>query len=857
MGNDVRLSTSQKAAIKAPWKKNMLMILSTAGSGKTLVLTRRAIRIAEDILESGKKNQRILCLCFNLAMAEEMHIRIGTYLLEKNLAGSIFVTRSSNAATTCVTIEVRTFHSFGLYILHSALPEQRMSVGAPQQTPKILQGGPLKKSMCDALKRSGYIPFDAKEKTTNSKVTSVLKDVESVKCKHFDAACEKILRSQNAHATDDFGPSFSFPEFEIYERQLLTEGALDLNDLLWKAVRLALKCPTMRHALSSRYASILVDEFQDVSASQLVLCKILAEKSKSLSLIGDDDQQIYSWRSGNDWFCHKAAKDVFSSLQTIMLPENRRCSGNVVRGAYAVIRQNSDRAPKEIVPVRADGAPVRVIGCKSPELERDVVVRSIQELQKSNLEDECRILVLFRTNELLNQFEDAFDDVNVPTTRTIHEKMKTYEVGASTLQTVALIALVTPSLDVDFFAWAACTIMPTLTHDIIQEILTEAEEVENEENTNKVGEKRVQGRPLTYREQLMRWYSNQRVLSDPRKFGHVRPIYTLIKVTDAFWTKIASAQSVTEIVLRANGVIESTFDEISDELTERGAKEYISRGPKRSDTSGYNLLVKTAEKIDVASRKKNAKVKQSVGEPIQRVSLPREINDTGGSDLEDFSELFASDAAKVTKKRRRAQGVAEKKVAKEHASRDRESLERDLCDFCSRVWKKLGYFADDRMRRQHTKQNGSRSCVVLSTAHNSKGSTFDHVFLCGANRYNFPLGLYAAGIGNQPPGMEVIAEDHGTGDENDSYIQEERRVFFVAMTRAVKQLTCTYSGNGGREVPPKQFESIFVREMLNGISKDKKDAAVESFVSSIKDVDAALGANGKGKERNVGRGSTR
>lgn len=826
------------------------MILSTAGSGKTLVLTRRAVRIAEDIMKSGAKNQRVLCLCFNLAMAEEMHIRIGTHLLEKNLTSSIFVTRGSYAATTCVTIEVRTFHSFGLYILHAALPEQRKSVGAPQGSPKILQGPPLKKSIRDALKRSGYISFDTQEKTANSKVANLLKDVETVKCKHFDSACEKILRGQiPSQAANDFGPSFPFPEFEVYERQLLTEGALDLNDLLWKAVRLALKCPVTREALSSRYASTLVDEFQDVSASQLILCKILVEKSKSLCLIGDDDQQIYSWRSGNDWFCHKVAKEVFSRIHTIVLPENRRCPGNVVRAAYAVISRNSDRAPKEIVPTRSSGAPVRIIGCKTSELERDFVVRSVQKLQKLDSTGDCRILILFRTNELLNQLEDTFQDMNIPTTRTIHEKMKTYDVRASTLQTLALVTLVAPSLDINFFAWAACTITPILNHQLVHDILAEADDIENDETLKKSGEKRGRVRPSTYREKLMRWYSNQRVLSNSDKFGHVQSIYALIKVTDAFWTKIASAQSVTEIALRANSIIESTFDEISDELTESGSKDFLPRGPRKSDSSGYNLLVKTAEKIDNASRKKIEKAKGSVGKPIKKVLVPELHGGAGGSDLDDFSELFASDSAKVTKKRRRAQGVADKKSTREFTDRDRESLERDLCEFCTRVWKKLGYYSDDRMRKQHSKHNMSTSGIVLSTAHNAKGTTFDYVFLCGASKFNFPLGLFAVGVGNQPLVMDVVAEGHSSMEENNAFCQEERRVFFVAMTRAVKQFTCTYSGGGGRDVPPKQFESMFVSEMISGTSKNNKDAVTESFVLAEEDIDAIVDAEAKSNSK--------
>lgn len=837
MKKDIQLSASQEEAVRAPWRHSMFMILSTAGSGKTLVLTRRTVRIAEDILRSGLKNERILCLCFNLAMADEMHARIGAYLQNRNLAESIFVTRGAFTTAALVTIEVRTFHSFGLFILHSALPHQRKIVGAPQQNFKILQGSSLRKVMYDALKRSGHIPFSATEKSAKSKVSKILKEVENIKCRQFDVSCENILRNSSiaSDAMDNFGPKDIFPEFEVYERQLLTEGALDLNDLLWKAVRLVLKCSEIRDMLSNRYVSVLVDEFQDVSAAQLFLCRTLVEKSQSLCLIGDDDQQIYSWRSSNMWFCHKIANTVFPPLKIIMLPENRRCPGNVVVAAYAVISRNSDRAPKEITAIHPKGTPVRVIGCESDTLEKQFVVRSVRSLQKSDVTGNLRILILFRTNELLNMFEDAFDDANVPTTRAIHVDTRTQELSTSVIKIFALITLSNPSVDMDSFVQAVCILSPTADPRRTYDVLSEAEAIENDERVQRAGEESNRRKPFSHRERFSQWYSTHRWSTDP-DYGYIQSIHIVAKALDEFYTKICSARSMVEILSCATNIVESTFSKAPDEFVEDGDKTHTSKRSCRNDSS-HNILIKAAEKVDTISRRREEKTRQMLGQPIQKISTANMVGAGTNDDLDDFSVLFASDAVKITKKRRRAQGVGEGSQSKMQSPRNLESIERDLGDLCATMQRKLGSFLGGRFKRQRLSK--SESDIVLSTVHNAKGSTFDYVYLCGASKYNFPHGVFATGVGNQPLGQDIVAERQGLLEENNAYCQEERRLFFVAMTRTTKQLTCTYSGEG-RNAPPKKFESLFIREMMDGTSKIDADAVIESFVFTEKCIDELI-----------------
>lgn len=820
------------------------MILSTAGSGKTLVLTNRVVRIANELRNQNQKNQRILCLCFNQAMADEMYHRIAQILVDQNVSADICVTRTSYTITKSITIEVRTFHGLGRYILNSATSAQRHLVAVPPAHLHVLQGRALKKGFYDALKSSGRLRPDATEKSARGRLASLLTSIEAIKGKLFDKACENLLLNGTPLEKDTQTQQHNLPEFEIYEKYLYNAGATDYGDMVWKSVQLLLKSQPMRDTLKSRYVAVLVDEFQDMSASQLVLCRSVVDASKSLTLVGDDDQQIYSWRTSNRWFCHKAAGIVFPNIRTLILPENRRCSAAIVRAAFAVISRNPDRAHKPILPVRPDGLPVLIVGCQSLTLEKQFVAKSVKHLLRAARERAGRILILFRINELLLDFQNFLSDSGVHTTRTIRPRANASVIGSLTLSTLALVTLVAPEVDLDTFVWAATTISPKLSERVIQDVLAEQERKENEANEHATGKRThshlAKGMTSRYLERLTSWYTGRNDCDDLSDEERVEPMYSLLEHSDTLLLKMRELNSVQEVVRYATKVLSSSDDVQSQQsVLEEGADEFV--GTQGGEQGGYDVLIRAAKRVDARSKEKERQEQLRNKQHRVRVLPVAQVEDEGdGSDLEDFSELFTSDAQSSKKKRRKAMGIDNRR---EVVQRSVKSLGHDVDEFCDTVRMKLGDYSDGRLKHSapgngHADETG----VVLSTVHNAKGSTFDHVFLCGVNKYDFPNGMLIRG--GQGPFQCVLAE--GASDDGNSFhCQEERRVFFVALTRAVSQFVCTYSADKPVRETPKEYESMFLSEVFEGLAanNDGKDDVVESFVFQTSDINNILSSN--------------
>lgn len=821
------------------------MILSTAGSGKTLVLTNRVIRIAKQLRLQKCSNQRILCLCFNQAMADEMHYRIAEMLVHENLSADIYVTRTAFTITRTVTIEVRTFHGLGRYILNTATTTQRELVSVPPDYLNVLQGRPLKKAFYDALKSSGRLPPDATEKSARLKISTLLASVQGIKGKEFDKECENILLRGSKLNDNNASKRYNLPEFDIYENYLFNSGATDYGDMLWKSVRLLLKCDATRKRLRTRYVSVLVDEFQDVSASQLIFCKALVEDSQSLTLVGDDDQQIYSWRASNHWFCHQAALKVFPNLTTLTLPENRRCPASVVRAAFSVISNNSDRAPKTIEPVRPDGASVRIVGCNTLDLEKEFVVKAVRKVMKATRSTGERILILFRINKLLLEFENTLNDHGIWTTRSIRPKANESVIGSITLNTLALVTLIAPGVDLETFVWAATTLSPKLDEDTIHDVLTEEEKKENEASQSANGKRShghiAKGMASRYLERLTSWFTCRDRGDDEVDEERVEPMYSLLENTDALLLKMCDLKLVQDVVKHATSILSNCVEVGSQQSVEDEMADDFKTKKSSNERAGYDVLIRAAKRVD--ARSKNRESKERKRQPHRRVRIvpvAEVAPESAGSDLEDFSELFSSDVKMTSKKRRKAQGIGATEAGNEELLRRVTSLGDDMDEFCNSVRMKLGDYSDGRLKGSDRGEKQGEPNVVLSTVHNAKGSTFEYVFLCGVNKYDFPNGVLVRNSGN--PCLDIVAEGV-LGDRNGWHCQEERRVFFVALTRTVTQFTCTYSGDGRCRTTPKEYESLFIKELLGGLVGNEKEDAVESFISNADDLNGIFKGN--------------
>lgn len=840
MVNRVRLSSQQQAVVNAPWKGSTVLVLSTAGSGKTLVLTKRAVRIAEGLLDEHVRNKRILCVCFNQAMADEMYHRISQLVYEQNLSGDVAVTRSSLTVSRAVTIEVRTFHGLGRFILNATTQIERDAVALPTGYLNVLQGKSLAKLFYEELKLSGILQPHDTEKSSKRRLYDILSSISDFKSKCFDKACERNLL-EGVQLEENETESTNITAFQIYEALLFQRSVIDYGDMIWKSVRLLLKCRGIREFLKHRYSSVLVDEFQDVSASQLIMCKAAIEESNSLTLVGDDDQQIYSWRTSNNWFCHKVAKHIFPNMNTLVLTENRRCPGSVVRAAYAVISRNPDRAPKEIRAVRSDGFSVHVVGCKNLQLEIQFVINSVQRLLKKTQRTGERILVLFRVNELLLTFQEEFKKAGILTTRCIRPKANVAVIGAITLATLALVTLISPDVDIDTFVWAVMTLSPNLNEKVVHEILAKGEKAENMRRlSNSLKRTRRSlgvGNPSAYLERLKLHFTSVTNEDRERSIHGCEPLYWVVKKCDELLFGLKQSHQVEDLLRKATCILKVSKDMGSQESADEPDMYNLEPREQRGDFGGYDILIRAAKRVDEKSKQRERRERE-LGPPrrVQVQTVEEAAINEGNSDLEDFAQLFSSDVSKSRNKQRKAQGIRENETNVRLTERLTTNLFDDVNEFCNRVRRSLGDYSTKQLNDSTQAGMDSGSCPVLSTVHNAKGSTFHHVFLCGVSKYNFPNGQIVSGIGN----FGIVTDTVQDFDSIGSHCQEERRVFFVAQTRAMTQFICTYSGEAQTQRTPKEFESMFIKEMISGVSGNGMQDVVELFITSEQSVAEAV-----------------
>lgn len=829
------LSASQLAAVAAPWHRQMNVVLSTAGSGKTLVLTKRAVQIAKDLVDQGARNQRVLCVCFNHAMADEMHHRITQLLRTENLTSTVYVTRNAYTISSAVTVEVRTFHGLGRYILLSSTFLQRQLVYLPDGYLTVLQGMQLKKGLFLALKAAGLLQGFNNEKAARSTLSKLLAQFSELKGRHFDKSCELFMLHGQVEEQNVQVPE----EFPIYEDFMYSKNATDYGDMIWKSVRLLWESPEVKERMMKRYSSILVDEFQDLSAAQLFMIKTLVEKTRSLTLVGDDDQQIYSWRTSNDWFIHKVVCTVFPDIKTLTLPENRRCPGSVVKVSRAVIEHNMDRAEKSIVPTRSDGLPVHIVGCQNLELEKQFLLESIERLLPTLERDGGRILVLFRINELLMNFKKHLSDAGVDTTRKIRADIVSKPVGSHTLVVFAIMSLMSKDIDLDAFVWAATTVSPDLQPSLMHEILSSEEGKVKKEEDETIPNDSSSLYPSAFLGQVTKWYAIRSNANDAESNSSLEPVYKLLSRADNLRMSIDSVNSLEEMIRCAEVALlsDNSAGASQESVIEDDPESHSSQRPEQGEgKTGYDVLTSVASKIDAKMKRKlkRQQAQKSTSRVKKQASVASNADDAS-SDLDDFSQLFSNDINQSARKKRKLQGISPNTSRASQAPiLKREHLAECVRDFYKAALSKLESRAQHASAGTREQVDADEARTVLSTVHNAKGSTFEYVFLCGVNKYNFPNGAMQGDCG--PYGQAFV--EPSSINPVSSWCQEERRVFFVAQTRAVTQFVCTYSAEKTGSTRIKDYESMFISEVFK--KNTGEQCMVESFVQSRQDIKAVV-----------------
>jgi len=352
---------------------NPLLILAGAGSGKTRVIT---YKIAYLISQKYAKPENIVALTFTNKAAGEMKNRIKKLILpedgEKVWAG--------------------TFHGFGLYLLKT----YGKRFGFPSNFviyDEDAQEEVIKEILKDIARDDDYNSKDIKDKISRLKDKLITpEDFQSMISNNFDEIVLEIYRK--------------------YENYLRKNNAVDFADLLIYSIKLLQENSALKGYIQDKLEYVLVDEYQDTNRAQYELFKILVEEKKKFSVVGDDDQSIYSWRGADYQNIFRLEKD-FKNLKIIFLTKNFRSTQQILDIANALIVNNDKRYPKKLWSDIKNGNHPILFRAINEEDEANFVVRQIKiELLKGkNLSE---IAVLYRTNRQSRVFEEAFIRSNLP-----------------------------------------------------------------------------------------------------------------------------------------------------------------------------------------------------------------------------------------------------------------------------------------------------------------------------------------------------------------------------------------------------------------------------------------------------------
>lgn len=364
--SDILLNVSpvQKEAIEH--NSSSLLLLAGAGSGKTLVITKK---IAYLIKEMGVHPENILAVTFTNKAANEMKSRTSAML--QNVAP--------------YRLWIKTFHSASLNILksHASHLGYRKDFTIIDEQDKLA----LLKNIIKV--REVDIPKDIKLKQVLKAISQAqnsLEDIEVYLKENYNDG-EVYLRLYN-----------------IYKEATLSENVMDFDDLLLNTIKLFDLRVDILNYYRNKWQYILVDEFQDTNQVQYKLIRMLTENnSNKLTVVGDDDQSIYAFRGANVSNI-LGFKNDYPDTFTVKLEENYRCPKDIVEAALSVIKHNKNRHEKNIFSNKKGSQKIQKCIFNSDLDEAKYIVDEIERLFDLgfNAKD---ITILFRTNSQSRVYE--------------------------------------------------------------------------------------------------------------------------------------------------------------------------------------------------------------------------------------------------------------------------------------------------------------------------------------------------------------------------------------------------------------------------------------------------------------------
>ena len=349
-----------------------MLILAGAGSGKTKVLTTKVAYLIE---EKNIDPNNILAITFTNKAAKEMKERI--FKLEGNSA---------------FYIQISTFHSFGLKILKENCEllgyEKNFTILDSDDSLSIIKKI-MKELNIDANK---YNPKAIKNVISNNKNEIIDPEKYSLYVNtNFDEIALEVYRK--------------------YEKSLKINNAVDFDDLLILPLKLFNNNPGVLQKYQEKYKYVFIDEYQDTNEPQYILSKMISAKYKNITVVGDADQAIFTWRGANYKNILNFEKD-YKDAKVVLLEENYRSTKTILNAANNVIKNNKVRKEKNLWTQNEEGSKITYYKAFDEKDESNYVVNEIKKLIEKgvNPKDIC---VLYRANAQSRTVEEAFLTSNI------------------------------------------------------------------------------------------------------------------------------------------------------------------------------------------------------------------------------------------------------------------------------------------------------------------------------------------------------------------------------------------------------------------------------------------------------------
>lgn len=731
------LNDQQKEAVTH--LEGPLLILAGAGSGKTKVITHRVAHLLE---QESIKPWNLFVVTFTNKAAGEMKDRV------EKILGHIKIPW------------IGTFHSMCARILRREI----------EVTGQSSDFSILDKPEQLSLIRECYRDLNIDEKLLTPQ--KALRSIGFAKCQLNDVS--KFTRM--AHNPNQ---KLIARIYKQYESKLKTHNGLDFDDLISKTVFLFKKHPEVLEKYQQQFMHVLVDEYQDVNYAQYMLTKQLSDFHKNICVVGDDDQSIYGFRGADVSLILRFEKD-FKNARIIKLEENYRSTGIILEAANSVVNKNQDRKSKKLWTKKTEGEKITIKRCIDAREEARYIAGIIDRMckDKENKRYFHEFAILYRTNAQSRALEEMITQMGIQ--YQIVGGLRFYDRKEIKDITAYIKLIVNPR---DYLSFRRIINTPSrgignvTQNKIISESVrtgkTLLQIMKNASSLPRVGKK--------IQDTLSEFATIVELLSEER---HTRKLSDFVStvIEEVGYKKMLLEENDAESMDRLNNLDEfinqaAEFAMLNSEATLESFLEKIALfadiDEREDDTPDFKphhimdwkalfkKLKETKEGPENAifsrfdEEAKKAVINQGPRKPVEPET--RELALTSLNRILPDRELYSSEIFKGLKLQSSGKKLLNKGPAKLEP-REVEFLNRYLIEAV--FSNEMGSLHNDR--------------VTMMTLHSAKGLEFPIVFIAGLEE-------------NLLPHIRSLEEG------KEAMLEEERRLFYVGITRAISKLYLTYA----------------------------------------------------------------